>query len=156
MMKILLDEDVPEQVITVLQHVLRGHQVDHVTRIGWSGEPDKRLYPDAAKRRYDVLVTNDAAQVSDPDECQAVKRSGIHRVSYRHLPSNHSTPHWSTSCCSGSGSPPRPGPRRGRCLDRRLQSAAARGVRPTLGDRPRQLEMIMDETRHLRGTSWPP
>lgn len=37
-MKILLDEDVPEQVITVLQHVLRGHHVDHVTRIGWSGK----------------------------------------------------------------------------------------------------------------------
>ena len=84
MMKILLDEGVPEQVVTVLQHVLRGHQVDHVTRIGWSGKADRRLYPDAARRKYAVLVTNDAAQMDDPDECQAVKRSGIHRVSYRH------------------------------------------------------------------------
>jgi hypothetical protein len=84
MMKILLDEGVPEQVVAVLQHVLRGHQIDHVTRIGWSGKADKRLYPDAARRMYAVLVTNDAAQMDDPDECQAVKRSGIHRVSYRH------------------------------------------------------------------------
>jgi hypothetical protein len=37
-----------------------------------------------------------------------------------------------------------------------LQPQAALGVRATLGDTLRKLEMIMDETRHLRGTSWPP
>lgn len=42
-MKILLDEDVPEQVISVLQHVLRGHRVVHVTRIGWL--PPSTRYP---------------------------------------------------------------------------------------------------------------
>lgn len=82
-MKILLDEDVPEQVITVLSNVLIKHRVDHVHGIKWSGKPDNYLYADAAKRGYDAIVTNDGAQMSDPDECRAVKRSGMHRVSYR-------------------------------------------------------------------------
>lgn len=29
-MKILLDEDVPQQALPVLERVLRGHQMDHV------------------------------------------------------------------------------------------------------------------------------
>ena len=82
-MKLLLDEDVPHQALGVLQHILRGHYVHHVHHINWSGKADVLVYRDAARRGYDVVVTNDAKQMSDPEECRAVKRSGIHRVSYR-------------------------------------------------------------------------
>lgn len=82
-MMILLDEDVPRQVVDVLKQVLRGHQVDHVHLIKWSGKKDNFLYRDAAKNGYSVIVTNDNAQMADPDECREVKRSGIHRISYK-------------------------------------------------------------------------
>jgi hypothetical protein len=82
-MRILLDEDVPRQALGVLQHVLREHGVDHVHLVHWTGKRDDFLYRDAAKAGYEVVVTNDARQMSDPDECRAVKRSGVHRVSYR-------------------------------------------------------------------------
>ncbi|MFG1904642.1 DUF5615 family PIN-like protein [Micromonospora carbonacea] len=82
-MMILLDEDVPRQVVEVLRQVLRGHQVDHVHLINWSGKKDNFLYRDAAKCGYHVIVTNDAAQMADPDECREVKRSAMHRISYR-------------------------------------------------------------------------
>jgi hypothetical protein len=51
--------------------------------VHWTGKRDDFLYRDAAKAGYEVVVTNDARQMSDPDECRAVKRSGVHRVSYR-------------------------------------------------------------------------
>jgi hypothetical protein len=83
-MLILLDEDVPRQAVDVLGHVLRGHDVRHVHLINWSGKPDQFVYRDAVKAGYDVVVTNDAAQMADVDECRAVKKAGLHRVSYRH------------------------------------------------------------------------
>lgn len=82
-MRILLDEDVPRPVVELLRHVLRGHDVDHVQEIKWAGKKDLVLYQDAKRAGYDVVVTNDAAQMSDPDECKAVKKTGMHRVSYR-------------------------------------------------------------------------
>ncbi|BCB81279.1 hypothetical protein GCM10022251_62330 [Phytohabitans flavus] len=83
-MLILLDEDVPHQVIDVLQHVLRQHQVDHIHGIGWSKKKDHFVYKDAKQAGYDVIVTNDDHQMSDPDECRDVRKSGLHRVSYKH------------------------------------------------------------------------
>lgn len=29
-------------------------------------------------------MTNDAAQMEDPDECRAIKKSGMHRIFYKH------------------------------------------------------------------------
>lgn len=83
-MRVLLDEDVPVPVLALLRHVLPSHTVDHVTQIGWSGKKDRQLYRDAAAKGYNVVVTNNKDQLSDPDECRAIKRSGIHWVSYRH------------------------------------------------------------------------
>jgi len=85
-MRILLDEDVPRPVLELLQAVLRGHEVDHVQTIGWAGKKDLPLYRDAKQYGYDVVITNDAAQMSDPDECRAVKRAGMHRVAYKQDP----------------------------------------------------------------------
>ena len=82
-MRILLDEDVPRQVLEVLRHVLRDHSVDHVTVIKWSGKQDEQLYHDAAKKGYNVVITNNIDQLDNPGECRAIKRSGIHWVGYR-------------------------------------------------------------------------
>jgi hypothetical protein len=82
-MRILLDEDVPRPVVDLLRHLLRGHDVDHVQLIKWAGKKDLVLYQDAKRAGYDVVVTNDNAQMSDPDECREVKRTGMHRVSYK-------------------------------------------------------------------------
>ncbi|NIL60038.1 hypothetical protein HCB18_27310 [Salinispora arenicola] len=46
---ILLDEDVPRQAVEILRQVLRGHQIEHVHLIKWSGKKDNYLYRDAAK-----------------------------------------------------------------------------------------------------------
>ena len=81
-MRVLLDEDVPVQLIEILRKVLPAHQVDHIHGIGWSGKLDPFVYADAAKAGYDVFVTNDGAQMDDPAECRLVKKSKMHRVAY--------------------------------------------------------------------------
>jgi hypothetical protein len=83
-MLILLDEDVPHQVIGVLRHVLPNHRVDHVHGIRWSKKKDHFVYRDAKKAGYEMIVTNDDHQMADPDECRDVRKSGLHRVSYKH------------------------------------------------------------------------
>ena len=82
-MKILLDENVPIQTLDLLSRVLRGHDVDHVDRRGWKGKKDRFLLPDAASAGYDVLVTKDSNQLSDPDECRLIRTSGLHHVRFR-------------------------------------------------------------------------
>ncbi|MEV6284316.1 DUF5615 family PIN-like protein [Kribbella sp. NPDC051770] len=82
-MRILLDEDVAVQVLEPLRHVLRGHRVDHVQKLGWSGKKDLFVLRDAAAQNFEVLVTNDARQLDDPTETAAIKRSGLHHVRYR-------------------------------------------------------------------------
>ena len=81
-MKVLLDEDVPVQLLGALVPVLDGHQVDHVQGLGWKSKKDLNLLPDAAGRGYDVLVTNDKNQLNDPGECRAIRDSGLHHVRY--------------------------------------------------------------------------
>jgi hypothetical protein len=83
-MKVLLDENVPEPLHAILERLLAPrHRVDHVATIRWRGKKDVALLHDARKRGYDVLVTNDLSQFDDPRECDAIKRSGLHHVSYQ-------------------------------------------------------------------------
>jgi predicted nuclease of predicted toxin-antitoxin system len=82
-MKVLLDEDVPVPLIKLLQHLLREHAVDHVYQIGWKGKSDLNIYKDARARGYDAVMTNNIRQLNDPDECDAIKRSGKHLILYR-------------------------------------------------------------------------
>jgi hypothetical protein len=81
-MKVLLDEDVPVPLIKLMQHILREHVVHHISEIGWKGKSDVHLYKDARARGYDVMVTNNIRQLNDPDECDAIKKSGKHVVLY--------------------------------------------------------------------------
>ncbi len=81
-MRVLLDEDVPVQVLESLQQVLHGHTIDHVDRIGWKSKKDLALLPDAGTRGYEVLVTNDKNQLEDVEESRAIRDSGMHHVRY--------------------------------------------------------------------------
>jgi hypothetical protein len=82
-MRVLIDEDTAVQVLGPLAHVLPQHQVDHITRINWAGKKDRSVLADAKSAGYDVLITKDRNQLSDPRECDAIKRSGLHHVRYR-------------------------------------------------------------------------
>lgn len=82
-MKILLDEQVPEPVLTPLTHMLREHEIDHVQRIGWKRKKDRSLLTDVKTRRYDVFVTADLAQLDDPDECTLIRKGGFHHVRFQ-------------------------------------------------------------------------
>jgi PIN like domain len=81
-MRVLLDEDVPVPLIKLVRHLLKGHDVDHVEEIGWKGKTDVNIYKDARARGYDVVITNNIRQLNDPDECDAIKKSGRHVVLY--------------------------------------------------------------------------
>jgi PIN like domain len=80
-MRVLLDEDVPEQAIGALRHLLRGHSVTHVHELGWSGKKDVVLYRDATGR-FDAIVTNNHRQLDDPAETAQIKKSGLHHICY--------------------------------------------------------------------------
>jgi hypothetical protein len=80
--KLLLDEDVPKQLLDPLRHLLAGHQVDHVEDLGWKGKKDRFLLPDAARRGYDALVTNDSGQLVSAEESRAIRDSGMHHIRY--------------------------------------------------------------------------
>jgi len=45
-MRLLLDEDVPVQLLEPLRHLLFGHQVEHTDQLGWKGKKDRFLLPD--------------------------------------------------------------------------------------------------------------
>lgn len=81
-MKVLLDEDVPQPVISLVEHLLRGHQVAHVKGLDWSGKKDVPLIRDAARRGFRAFVTQNVGQFNVPSECDAIKRSGMHHISY--------------------------------------------------------------------------
>jgi hypothetical protein len=81
-MRILVDEDTAVQLMDPLRHVLPRHEVTHVSDISWKGKKDRQVLPDARKAGYDVLITRDRAQLSDPRECDAIKKSGLHHVRY--------------------------------------------------------------------------
>jgi hypothetical protein len=81
-MRILIDEDTAVQLVGPLQHVLIGHQVRHIHDLSWKGKKDRNVLPDAKTAGYHVLITRDRAQLSDPRECDAIKKSGLHHVRY--------------------------------------------------------------------------
>lgn len=82
-MRVLLDENVPQPLHAVLARILRPrHEVDHVGAIAWRGKKDVALLRDARARGYAAFVTNDVSQYDDPDECDAIRRSGLHHVTY--------------------------------------------------------------------------
>lgn len=81
-MRILVDENSPVQLVTVLGHLLPKHQIEHVTLIGWSGKKDIPLLADAAGKGYQVFLTKDARQLENPDETKAIMRAGIHHARY--------------------------------------------------------------------------
>jgi hypothetical protein len=82
-MRILLDQHVPLPALEIIRRVVAGHQVDHVERLPkWSGKTDVFVYADARTRGYEAVVSNDRSQLADPDECDAIKRSGVHRIGY--------------------------------------------------------------------------
>lgn len=70
------------QLLEPLRHLLRRHPVDHVALINWKGKKDHRVLADATKAGYDVIITRDRNQLSDPAECDAIKKSQLHHVSY--------------------------------------------------------------------------
>lgn len=83
-MRLLLDEDVPIQLLEPLRHLLPEHRLDHVDGIGWKGKKDRFLLHDAARRGYEIFITNDNAQLDSTEECRAIRDSGLHHVRYDH------------------------------------------------------------------------
>lgn len=79
-MRLLVDEDTAVQVLEPLRHVLIGHQVRHVSEIEWKGKKDRQVLPDARNAGYHVIITRDRNQLTDPGECDAIKKSGLHHV----------------------------------------------------------------------------
>jgi len=81
-MRLLLDEDVPVQLVEPLRRLLPGHQIDHTEQLGWKGKKDLFLLPDAHRRGYDALLTHDSAQLDSAEECRAIRDSRMHHIRY--------------------------------------------------------------------------
>lgn len=81
-MKVFLDECVPKPAHDPLLRVLPGHQVDHLLDLGWDGRKDKVILQHAHASGYDVFITKDVNQLSDPDECALIRKAGFHHVSF--------------------------------------------------------------------------
>jgi hypothetical protein len=81
-MRILLDEDVPRQVVDILRHLLPAHETAHIHEIKWSGKSDLFLFRDATGR-FETIVTNNYRQFDDPEETARIKKSGLHHISYK-------------------------------------------------------------------------
>jgi hypothetical protein len=81
--KLLIDEQTPVQYRDVLAFLLPAHQVAHVDDLRWKSKKDRPLLADAVRRGFDVFLTNDVRQLEDPQETDAIRRSGIHHVRYR-------------------------------------------------------------------------
>jgi hypothetical protein len=81
-LRILLDEDVSQPLLEPLRRILKPHAVDHVNDIVWKGKKDVQVLRDAPVRGYGMLVTHNLGPAPYPDEVKAIKRSGIHHVTY--------------------------------------------------------------------------
>jgi hypothetical protein len=81
-MRILLDEDTPAQLVAPLHRVLAGHRIDQVQALGWTGKKDPQVLRDAGRAGYDILLTHDKSQLTNPMLCDAIKKSGLHHVRY--------------------------------------------------------------------------
>ncbi len=81
-MRILLDEDTPLQLLAVLRHLPPAQRLDHIRDLQWCGKKDRAVLADARTAGFHLLLTNDAKQLDDPDECAAIRKSGLHHVRY--------------------------------------------------------------------------
>jgi hypothetical protein len=81
-MRVLIDEDTAIQLLEPLRHLLRKHTIEHIATINWKGKKDRNVLPDARKAGYDVIITRDHNQLSDPAECDAIKKSTLHHIRY--------------------------------------------------------------------------
>jgi hypothetical protein len=84
-MRVLIDEEVEDtavQLLEPLRHLLRKHQVDHIATINWKGKKDRNVLPDARNAGYNAFTTRDNNQLSDPAECDAIKKSTLHHIRY--------------------------------------------------------------------------
>jgi hypothetical protein len=79
-LQVLVDEGMPVQLLEPLR-LNRPHQFDHIDGLRWKGRLDQPLFRDAAGRGYDAILTLDVNQLSDADECRALRRSGLHHIS---------------------------------------------------------------------------
>jgi hypothetical protein len=68
-MRILIDENVPVQMLEMLRRLLPGHDVRHVSEIKWAGKKD---------------LAKDGRQLEDPSETSAIKKSGMHHIRFSH------------------------------------------------------------------------
>lgn len=81
-MKVLLDEDVPVPLVPIIKSLIRGHDVHHVNDVNWSGKSDVDLLKDARRQGFTLFLTNNLAQFQSPSECDAIKKSRMHHVTY--------------------------------------------------------------------------
>jgi predicted nuclease of predicted toxin-antitoxin system len=81
-MRFLLDEPMPVQLLEVLR-LNAPHEFEHIDEVKWKGKLDEFLIHDAAAQGFDAIVTLDVDQLSDPELCRALARSGLHHVSLR-------------------------------------------------------------------------
>lgn len=81
-MRLLLDEDVPGPLLPLLRHLLPEHEIESVASLHWNSKKDVPLYSDAAKARFDAILTNDLGQFNDPAECDAIRKSKLHHITY--------------------------------------------------------------------------
>ena len=58
-MRILIDENVPVQLLEMLRRLLPDHEVRHVSEIKWAGKKDLALLPDAARKGFHAFLTKD-------------------------------------------------------------------------------------------------
>lgn len=79
-MQVLVDEGMPVQLLPPLR-LNRGHRFDHVNELRWKGRLDQPLLRDAGARGYDAFLTLDVNQLSDSEECRALRQAGLHHIS---------------------------------------------------------------------------
>ncbi|HVU72044.1 MAG TPA: hypothetical protein VHE83_03695 [Mycobacteriales bacterium] len=105
-MKILLDENVPKQLLEPLDLALGDHVVHHVDDLGWKRKKDLILFRDARIRSFNVIVTNDKGQLADEDERKALRNAGLHYVGYPDAPRNSGRGGWARVLGSVLGAMP--------------------------------------------------
>ena len=81
-MRVLIDEDTAVQLLEPLRRILIDHEIPQASSIAWKGKKDRNVFPDAKNAGYHVLITKDRGQLSDPRECDAIKKSRLHHVRY--------------------------------------------------------------------------
>ncbi|WP_037912159.1 DUF5615 family PIN-like protein [Actinacidiphila yeochonensis] len=81
-MRILVDENVPVQILGILRQVLLRQDVQHIGEIGWSGKKDLTVLADASAKGFEAFLTRDGRQLENPSEAAAIKKSGIHHIRF--------------------------------------------------------------------------